>query len=297
MNIFKIARLKEKKHRKETGLFIVEGEKAVLETIAAHVPAKSADRRVQIDGWHIEHVHGTADFCSRFGDKMKAKKIDYSVADNGELAKAGSMEVQAAAIAVVRIPGVVGFAEQGFDKYAETKKDKKAGGATTELDALFARLSAAKGLESGGVAIALDGIKDPGNLGAIMRTADWFGVSTVICGTDTVDTYNPKTIAASMGSFLRVETVQFELEDVLAHAKEHSVAVYTTAMRGTPLSDFTKGIKAFKKPCIIVMGSESHGVKSRLQSLASDTITIPRIGKAESLNVGVAAGIILSAVV
>lgn len=249
MNIYKVARLKEKKHRKETGLCIVEGEKGVLETIAAHGDQAQGS-------WHIEHVHGTADFCSRFGDKMKAKGVQYSVADSGELAKAGSMEVQAGAIAVVRMP--------------------------------ISTNSSSEDILQDSVILALDGIKDPGNLGTIMRTADWFGINTIICGTDTVDAFNPKTIAASMGSFLRVKTVQYELEDILASAKSNGVAVYATAMKGTALGDIN-----FKKPCIIVMGSESHGVKPKLQSLASETITIPRIGKAESLNVGVAAGIIL----
>jgi RNA methyltransferase, TrmH family len=284
MNIFKVARLKEKKHRKETGLFIVEGEKAVLETLAVHVegqkskPGKGGGN--ESVGWHIEHIHATADFCNRFADKMKAKKVDFSIADSGELAKAGSMEVQAAAIAVVRMPGVVGYAEKGFDEYAEVKKSKHA---DTDYSALFTGER---------VVLGLDGIKDPGNLGTIMRTADWFGVSTIICGTDTVDTFNPKTIAASMGSFLRVKTVQLELEDILASAKSNGIAVYTTAMKGTNLADVT-----FKKPCIIVMGSESHGVKPKLQSMASETITIPRVGKTESLNVGVAAGIILHTIV
>jgi RNA methyltransferase, TrmH family len=280
MNIFKVARLKEKKHRKETGLFIVEGEKGVLETIAVHTESRSQSGGKNASGWHIEHVHATADFCSRYGDKMKAKKIDFSIADSGELAKAGSMEVQAAAIAVVRMPGVVGYAEKGFDEYAEEKKTKHA---DTDYGALFT---------GAGVVIALDGIKDPGNLGTILRTADWFGVSTVICGTDTVDTFNPKTIAASMGSFLRVHTVQLELEDVLANAKSNGIAVYATAMKGKNLG----GIE-FKKPCVIVMGSESHGVKPKLVSMATDTITIPRVGKAESLNVGVATGIILQNIV
>lgn len=265
MNIYKVARLKEKKHRKETGHFLVEGDKAVLETLSAHGTPVWGDKAYGT--WEVVHVYATAEFVAVHGEKCKAKKVQLAVVDRGELAKAGSMEVNGGAIAVVRIP------ELRYEK----------GEMSSTLTSHISHLDS--------VVLALDGIKDPGNLGTILRTADWFGVDTVICSTDTVDTYNPKAIAATMGSFLRVRTIQCELEDILTSAKSNGVAVYATAMKGIQLGDVT-----FKKPCIIVMGSESHGVKPKLMGMATETITIPRIGKAESLNVGVATGITLSAI-
>lgn len=271
MNIYKVARLKEKKHRKESGHFLVEGDKAVSEAVAMH-------RKQTPHGgeWNVVHVYATESFLGTHGDVLVAKKIPFSRVDSGELAKAGSMEVQGGAIAILQIPG----SEKGRTPHMLEKND------TDDAIVSSITLSAAPH-----VVLALDGIKDPGNLGTIIRTADWFGVSTILLGTDTVDVYNPKCIAATMGSFLRVRCMQVELTEVLPKVKARGVRVYTTALRGTALN--TANITA---PCVIVMGSESHGVKPKLCARATEVLTIPKYGAAESLNVGVATGILLNAV-
>jgi len=139
--------------------------------------------------------------------------------------------------------------------------------------------------------LALDGVKDPGNLGTIIRLADWFGVEDIICSDDCVDYLNPKVVQSSMGSFIRVNLHYTSLMD--AFKKYSDYKLFMTVLNGTPLSEMTNADKK-----IVVMGSESKGISNKILKLTSDKITIPKSksSKAESLNVSVAAAIILSAI-
>lgn len=132
----------------------------------------------------------------------------------------------------------------------------------------------------------LDGISDPGNLGTIIRTLDWFGFHQLVCSLDTTDLYNPKVINATMGSFCRVQVIYRNLSE---YAGKHPRLVLGADMAGKNVNTLT-----FDEPAFIVMGSESHGIRSEIASLISDRITIPRLGGAESLNVAIATGIIAS---
>lgn len=138
------------------------------------------------------------------------------------------------------------------------------------------------------VQLILDGIQDPGNLGTIIRLADWFGISQIICSEDTVDFYNPKVIQASMGSFLRVNMVYKDLENYLADDNQPLIG---TDMDGTSFYDYE-----FPEQFNLVLGNEGNGIRPELENLLTDKITIPRFGKSkatESLNVAMSAGIIL----
>lgn len=137
--------------------------------------------------------------------------------------------------------------------------------------------------EEGEVYLACDAIADPGNLGTIVRSADCFGVTGVICGHDTVDPFNPKSVQAAMGSLFRVPV--FELD--LSLLNEMNVAIYTAEMDGTSLYQ-----QEIQTPAVIVLGNESHGVTERFGS--AKTITIPNTGSADSLNVSMAATVIVS---
>ena len=139
--------------------------------------------------------------------------------------------------------------------------------------------------------LALDGIKYPGNLGTIIRLADWFGVEDIICSDDCVDYLNPKVVQSSMGSFTRVNLHYTSLMD--AFKKYSDYKLFMTVLNGTPLSEMTNADKK-----IVVMGSESKGISNKILKLTSDKITIPKSksSKAESLNVSVATAIILSAI-
>jgi TrmH family RNA methyltransferase len=130
----------------------------------------------------------------------------------------------------------------------------------------------------------LDDIRDPGNLGTILRIADWYGIRKLICSSSTADVYNPKVISASKGSFTRVEWYYCELN---AYLKERSVPVYGAFLDGANVH--THG---FEKSGYIVLGNEANGISFEVEQLVSQRITIPRFGGAESLNVGIATAII-----
>ena len=138
------------------------------------------------------------------------------------------------------------------------------------------------------IQLILDGIQDPGNLGTIIRLADWFGIEQIICSEDTVDFYNPKVIQASMGSFLRVNIVY---GDIHAYLQNSSSANIGTDMDGKNLYNYS-----FPEKFSLVLGNEGNGIRPLTEALLTEKITIPRFGKSratESLNVSMAAGIIL----
>jgi len=139
----------------------------------------------------------------------------------------------------------------------------------------------------GAISLVLDTIQDPGNMGTIIRLADWFGVKTIFCSSDCVDVYNPKVVQASMGSISRVRV---EYTDILSLLKDNKeVSIYAAILNGR---DVTKMEKI--NDGMIVIGNESKGINEEILNLANVHITIPGKGKAESLNAGVATGIILS---
>lgn len=143
-------------------------------------------------------------------------------------------------------------------------------------------------LEDKNIHLVLDGIQDPGNLGTIIRLADWFGIEQIICSEDTVDFYNPKVIQASMGSFTRVNIVYCNLVDYLSETKNTNIG---TDMDG-------ENIYTFEKPekINLILGNEGKGMREETEKLLHKKISIPRFGKSqstESLNVSMAAGIIL----
>ena len=134
--------------------------------------------------------------------------------------------------------------------------------------------------------LVLDGIQDPGNFGAMIRTADWFGVKQILVSEDNAGLYNPKVIQSTMGSFLRVHVAQYNIEAVLSTSK---IPVYGAVLSGAPLSR-TK----MQAPCFLVIGNESKGIRPNLQPYISHPVTITSYGAAESLNAAVATGILLS---
>jgi len=140
----------------------------------------------------------------------------------------------------------------------------------------------------GEIALVLDSIRDPGNLGTIIRTADWYGVKNIIASEDTADFYNPKVLSASMGSFCRV-ALQYV-----------SLVEYLTAVRKPIYGAFVDGLDvhtlSFSNGGLVVIGNESHGISPEVEKLVSQKITVPRYGKAESLNAAIATGIVLDVI-
>lgn len=138
--------------------------------------------------------------------------------------------------------------------------------------------------------LVLDDVNDPGNLGTIIRTADWFGVTTLLVSPNTVDAYNPKVLRSTMGSFTRVRVYRTELYPLLTTLRTEHVPIYGAVLNGTPLTPQSVP----HAQGVIVLGSESHGIHPDIEGLLTHPLTIPGRGRAESLNVGVAAGIILA---
>ena len=133
--------------------------------------------------------------------------------------------------------------------------------------------------------LVLDQVGDPGNLGTIIRVADWYGIKQIICSPDCADFYNPKVIAATMGSFARVKISHTDLTQYLS---QQTKPVYGAFLEGENIHKSKLSHSAF-----IVMGSESHGISEPVAEFITDKITIPAFGQAESLNVAMATGIIL----
>jgi len=135
--------------------------------------------------------------------------------------------------------------------------------------------------------LVLDNIQDPGNLGTIIRTADWFGLGQVVCSKESVELYNPKVIQSTMGSILRVNVYYLELEEWLE--KITDIPVFCTALNGKnilEMSPLNEGL--------LVIGNESKGVRQSIIDMSTEKITIPKYGGAESLNASVAAGIVMA---
>lgn len=222
--------LQQKKCRDKQGLFIVEGEKMVLEVLKT-IPSL------------IEYIVSIPEFIS---DSMS--NIQTYHCDEETLKRCSSLKTPNKVIAVVK------------------KMEHK--------------------ISSPSFVIAIDSVQDPGNMGTIMRLADWFNVEKIICSNTTVDLYNPKVIQASMGAFLRV---QVEYTDLIEYFKTSKLPVYGALLEGENVYQ-----KELSPKGILLMGNEGAGISEELKPFISSPITIPRRGKAESLNVSIATGILLS---
>lgn len=136
------------------------------------------------------------------------------------------------------------------------------------------------------ITLVLDGIQDPGNLGTIIRIADWFGVKQIVASNDTVEVYNPKVVQSTMGSICRVDLWYKELDEWMATI---DTPVYGALLNGQSIYKAQKTREA-----ILAIGNESKGIRASIGDRVKYPVTIPRIGEAESLNAAVATGIILS---
>ena len=140
-----------------------------------------------------------------------------------------------------------------------------------------------------GLTVVLDDIKDPGNLGTIIRLCDWFGVSQIVCSLQSVDIYNPKVVQATMGSITRVNVFYTDLEEYLNNS---NAKIYGTFMEGENIYKTSLPTNG-----IVVFGNEANGISKTIEKFITDKIAIPRFGNlqsTESLNVATAAAIVIS---
>lgn len=177
-----------------------------------------------------------------------------------------------------------------FDKTSEAKKDEieKLGTLSSNDKAIgiFLQKEVPAFSMKDEIVLALSDVNDPGNLGTIIRIADWYGIKKIVASKNTVDVYNSKVISATKGSFARV---QVHYEDLNSFFESNSsVPVYGADLNGEDVHSFK-----FAPRAILLMGSESHGIHPELEKYITTYITIPRYGSAESLNVAVATAVVL----
>ena len=193
--------------------------------------------------------------------------------------------------AVYALPGWVGglppSLRPAMTAINESELERLSGLTTpNQVVAVFEKPAFPKAVLDSGVLLALDGIQDPGNLGTIVRLADWFGIATVVCSADSADIFNPKAIQSTMGSIARVQVCYGDPGELI---RASGLPVYAALLEGEGLYGIGRIDRGW-----IVIGNESKGIRPELQTLATHRVTIPRIGQAESLNAAVATGIILS---
>lgn len=236
-----VKRLHDKKERTESGLFLVEGEKSVLELLSSD--------------FEIIELYTTQELFTAHEKVITQSGAKYYIVDAPEIASLSTLENNQSALALVRQKAV------------------------PKISDILATPSP--------ITLALDGIRDPGNLGTLIRIADWYGLGHVLVSSDTTELYNPKTIAASMGSFARVQCIYVDLPATLRNHFQNN-PILIADMQGNPADSFN-----FPPTGTLVIGSESHGISQDIKKLATDAVTIRRHGKAESLNAAMAGAIIL----
>jgi TrmH family RNA methyltransferase len=202
---------------------------------------------------NILHIYGLLDWVQQHETIIKKKQVEYTVVSESELAQISTLTTPNKVLAVVK--GV----KNTFDN-------------TSTLEE--------------GIYVVLENIQDPGNLGTIIRSAEWFGVKAIFCTANTVEVYNPKVVQASMGSVFRMKVYYTDIAEVLQH-NAHMVS-YAAVLGGENVYS-TK----FSNSIFLLVGNESKGLSAEMISITNHKITIPSYGKAESLNAAVACSVLL----
>jgi TrmH family RNA methyltransferase len=226
--------LHSKKGRSENHLFLVEGEKGILELIKSSFKIQFIVLNETQSNHKIAQTHSNQCF---FISDLELNKYSTLVTNNFGLA-------------VVEMPQILDFENPV------------------------------------GITVVLDGIRDPGNLGTIIRICDWYGISTIILSNDCTDFYNPKVISASMGSFLRINHLYVDLGKWLNQYP--NITKIGALLNGQSLHTYS-----FPETGFLVFGNESNGISKNVEELIDDHVTIPSFGGAESLNVGISCAVFL----
>ncbi len=245
-----VRQLKEKKHRTDTRLFLVEGAKNIEEVL--HSSMLIEELYVTTAYWDTIDA-----LLQDYAKRMGAHRFPVTPVSESALVAMGTLLTNNAGVAVVRM-----HPENDLSQFPEMGRTS--------------------------LVIALSQISDPGNMGTIMRTADWYGITHIVASDGTVDAYNPKVIAASMGSFTRISVTTCDLSALLEDAKKAGISVIGADLEGTSTHTFE-----FPRYGYVVLGNESHGIASECHDALTHRVMIPRFGGAESLNVSVASGILL----
>ena len=249
-NQIKLVRsLEQKKHRQEEGLFVAEGPKVVGDLLDCHFRPRMIFSLTGGERWELRG--------------QRAATPVQMITDD-ELRRLSFLQHPQQVLAVFELP------EQGH--HNDYSNHHPLSG------------SVAKGE---GLCLALDGVQDPGNLGTIIRVADWYGIDTIYCSTDTADAWSPKVVQATMGSIARVHIIYMNLVDLLRNT---DLPVYGTVLDGENI--YRQQLTASG---IIVMGNEGNGISEPIRQALTHRLLIPQVRHgAESLNVAVATAIVCS---
>lgn len=247
-----IRSLHQKKFREAHGLFLAEGEKVVEEFLLAGL-REAEGNPVALP---VQEVFATPAWLESNQEFVKAcRQVDFSEAMQEEIDRVSTLVTPRPVLALI-----------------ETRKSQAA-----DLDA-SALLS-----EAGGPVLLLESLRDPGNLGTIIRTADWFGITDIICSPDSTDIYNPKVVQSTMGAILRVRIHYHGLAQVISLAREAGRQVLGTFLNGEDLYN-----TELPGDPLLLFGNESRGISPELETLVSRRLTIPSFAGgagSESLNV------------
>jgi RNA methyltransferase, TrmH family len=249
------AKLKQKKYRSLHKQCIIEGVRGIRDVLAADDSGVMIDAVLYTPAFLSDPMHERLLVAVR---EKGGKVYEVSAADIGRIGDTAEN------------PGVLAVANQW----------------SASTDELLNR-------GASGLAVAVDAVREPGNLGSLLRTCDWFGVDMVLLGTGTVEVWNPKVLRAAVGSMVHVPFAEnVDLAQALPILNTRGYRILGTSGRGgTPVAE-----AAPAPPAAIVFGNEADGISGGVLGVVDEMITIPRYGRAESLNVGVSAGVILSAI-
>lgn len=243
--------LAQKKGRKESGLFVAEGPKVVGELLQAGFRARLIAATETWSAANSQAVADSDEFCE---------------VSEEELRKVSFLQHPQEVLALFPMP--VDQTNEG----------------------VWERFSCSQPLASGNLQLVLDGIQDPGNLGTIIRIADWFGIEDIFCSQETADVYNPKVVQASMGSIARVRVVYTDLCKMLETLPDN-IPVYGTLLDGEDL--YTQDFEPFG---LLVMGNEGNGISPAIQRYVNRRLLIPNFPPGrpttDSLNVAVATAVV-----
>lgn len=210
---------------------------------------KSVEELLESD-FKIESILGTKEFFASHAKIIELKNITCDIVEQNEIEKVSTFESNDSALAVV-----------------------------------FQKENSSFNTEQDEIILALDDVRDPGNLGTIIRIADWYGIKKIVASDTTVDIYNSKTISATKGSFTRVQIFYTDLVNFLSNTSFPVLGAFLNG-KNVHTTEFPQG-------GIVVMGNESNGISKEIEKYITKKVTIPAFGKAESLNVAIATAVIL----
>ncbi len=244
-----IRSLRQKKFRDRLRLYLVEGDKMVLELMEGSGSGGSG----------IVRLFATGDWIDEQTESIRRSGVDATQATMDELRKVSNLVTPQRVMALAGIP-------------------------ETEVSAKELASSLVLGFES---------VRDPGNLGTIIRTADWFGIGHILCTPDSVDLYNPKVVQATMGSMARVQVGYLELEPLLRETPMQGKPVYGTFLTGESIYEAN-----LEGHPLVLFGNESRGLSSRYDPFIRARLSIPsfagRQAGSESLNLGASVAVVCS---